>query len=217
MANYPSGVYAITTPSGRRYIGSAVNFGSRWSVHKHHFKRRTHPNPILQSAWDKYGRSLNFSPIIFCSRTDVVCYDQLAIDALDPEMNVLRVAGSSIGYKHTEETKSKFHLRRKTPMTAELLAKRSATMKGRKISAEHKAKVQAAKIGRPRSQICKENLRKAMLGKKRGPCSEETKRKISEAQKGKKRKPISAEHAKRLHDGCRSYHQRRRDERATKD
>lgn len=139
-----SGVYTIETPTGRQYVGSAVNFAARFRVHRHHLRAGTHPNAILQAAWNKYGEALVFSPILFCSREQVVLYEQIAIDALNPVMNVLKVAGNSYGYRHTQATKSKFHLRKKaTP---------------------HRA---------PRSQATRDAISAAKKGKKYGPYSPE--------------------------------------------
>tara|TARA_R110000868_G_C10812643_1_gene757971 strand:+ start:291 stop:1148 length:858 start_codon:yes stop_codon:yes gene_type:complete len=37
------------------YIGSSGNLYERWRVHKNKLRKRSHPNPKLQAAWDKYG------------------------------------------------------------------------------------------------------------------------------------------------------------------
>jgi group I intron endonuclease len=49
-------VYRIkNVVSGSFYIGSSGNLYERWRVHKNKLRRRSHPNPKLQAAWDKYG------------------------------------------------------------------------------------------------------------------------------------------------------------------
>ena len=119
-----AGVYAITAPSGKQYIGSSVNMPRRWPVHRHHLRRGTHHTSRLQASANKYGvEALTFSVLIVCSESDVRMYEQLAIDALKPAYNVLSVAGSSSGFRHTPETK----------------AKMSAIHKGKTLSAEHRA------------------------------------------------------------------------------
>jgi hypothetical protein len=54
----------------------------------------------------KYGYS-NFSLEIleYCDPKDVIKREQYYIDLLKPQYNVLKTAGSSTGYKHTEESK----------------------------------------------------------------------------------------------------------------
>lgn len=132
-----SGVYSITAPSGRQYVGSAVNFVSRWQGHRNRLRRGIHDNAALQAAWNKYGSALRFEKIIICSREQVVMYEQIAIDALNPAMNICRVAGSTLGYKHTDETKSRFGDRKK-----------SYGNLGKKHSAEARRAISVAKTGR---------------------------------------------------------------------
>ena len=141
-----SGVYQITTPSGKRYIGSAVDLKSRWRVHKHHLRMGTHCNALLQAAWNKYGNDISFEVLLFCSRENVVFYEQLSLDALQPELNVAKFAGNTLGYKHTEETKSKFHLRKKAgPVSEEGKAARIAAIKAWVMSEQHREVIRSIK------------------------------------------------------------------------
>jgi group I intron endonuclease len=55
---------------------------------------------------------------------------------LNPEYNILRKAGSSFGYKHTEESKTKI----------------STSRLGRKLSEQHKSKLSLAKMGNSNSK-----------------------------------------------------------------
>jgi group I intron endonuclease len=182
-----SGVYQITTPAGRRYVGSARDFPVRFSSHRVKLKARTHPNKILQAAWDKYGDSLKWEPIIYCAKDQVLLYEQIALDALSPEMNVLRVAGSSVGYRHTPETLEKFKARRQREYTPEQRALQSQKMR-RPLSPEKYAALcerAARRRGTPMSEEQKEKLRAANIGKKYGPMSDEHKAKIGAANKAR--------------------------------
>jgi len=50
------GIYAIVNNvSGRRYIGSSVYVSGRWCTHRSLLRRGCHGNPHLQAAWNKYG------------------------------------------------------------------------------------------------------------------------------------------------------------------
>ena len=126
-----SGIYTITnTKNGQRYVGSAANLKRRWRDHRKMLIGDRHFNVHLQRAWNKYGeQSFVFGPLFYCARPTLVELEQLAIDALVPEYNIAPVAGSQLGYKHTAEARKKM----------------SAVGKGRKLTAEHKAKLSAAK------------------------------------------------------------------------
>ena len=61
--------------------------------------------------------------------------EQYYIDTLNPEYNILKIAGSPLGYIHSEETIAKFKARLRTPeQTAKLqehLAKHNASKEQR--------------------------------------------------------------------------------------
>lgn len=166
MGAHNSGVYVITAPSGRQYVGSAVNFKSRWSVHKHHLRAGTHHSRKLQAVWNKYGDKLLFKPLLICAREHVVMYEQLVIDALRPVLNVAPMAGSSLGYRHTEETKARFHERKKARKDTPACLASYVAKRGVPLSDEHRAKVQAAKIGVKRSDAARASMAAAQTGKK---------------------------------------------------
>lgn len=160
-----AGVYSITTPSGRQYIGSAVNFSRRWRVHLCRMKQQKHDNAILQSAWNKHGDKLVFKKLIVCPPDQVLLYEQLAIDSLNPKMNICRIAGNTRGYQHTEETKSRFIDRRKSFGNA-----------GKKHSIETREKISRKKKGRvsnrlniPVSDEVKEKIRATLKGRVNTP------------------------------------------------
>src|SRR5262245_60899127 len=56
-----SGVYQIRcVPTGKIYVGSAVNLWERWYRHRRALRRSEHGNRYLQAAWSKYGEE-NFT------------------------------------------------------------------------------------------------------------------------------------------------------------
>lgn len=92
-------------------------------------------------------------------------YEQMAIDALQPRYNICPVAGSTLGYRHTEETRLRFGER---PVSRGNLGKRH--------SAETRARISNAKRGRP--------------GNRKGSVmSDETRAKLSAALKGRRNTP----------------------------
>jgi group I intron endonuclease len=68
---------------------------------------------------------------------------------LKPAYNIFKVAGSNLGYKHTEEN----------------LAKMRVAKLGIRISEEHKAKLRAANVGRKHSGATKAKQSAVMKGK----------------------------------------------------
>ena len=82
------GVYKITSPSGKFYIGSSVCIRSRFSGHKRDLIAGRHHGPALQKAANKHGvDSLKFDVLLICDRENVRMYEQRAIDILKPEYN----------------------------------------------------------------------------------------------------------------------------------
>lgn len=111
-----TGVYMIKNMiTGRVYIGSAA-YG---------FKKRWHSgyNNYLKSAFKKYGkRNFEFIPIQYCSPEDCIKNEQWWLDKLlfaqeyietegkdkrflELSYNFNPTAGSSLGFKHSKETR----------------------------------------------------------------------------------------------------------------
>ncbi len=69
-----SGVYQIRcVPTGKIYIGSAVDLKARWDGHRRRLRRGVHHNAHLQYAWDKYGEaSFEFSVLEYADKLDAV-------------------------------------------------------------------------------------------------------------------------------------------------
>jgi group I intron endonuclease len=56
----------------------------------------------------KYGYSgFKLEIIEYCNKDDLLNREQYYMDLLKPKYNVYKIAGSSLGYKHTEETVAK--------------------------------------------------------------------------------------------------------------
>lgn len=154
-----SGIYAITSPSGKRYVGQTLDFSRRWKRHAYDLCRGNHHSIALQRAYNKYG-TLTYSVVELCAPEDLDAREQAYIDVVgvDNLYNVCPVAGSPMrGRRHTEEAKKKI----------------GAASRGDKNP----------NWGKPLSDERKQRLRQANLGKLP---SVETKRKISAQNAGKK-------------------------------
>lgn len=138
-----TGIYSIEhLASGKKYIGSAVNFAKRWNVHRHHLSKGTHHSAHLQAAWSKHGEdAFEFRKLLVCSKENLLMYEQLCIDGYkvcDREQgyNADPTAGSRLGTTHSAETRAKISKNRSKPFfSAECRARMSAKRKGSKMPA----------------------------------------------------------------------------------
>ncbi len=143
--NNKSGVYRwINNVNHKTYIGSSVNLTARFYVY-FNLAKLTNKKSNIYSALFKHGYS-NFSLEIleYCEKTDVLSREQYFIYLLKPEYNMLKLAGSSFGYKHTQETLDKFKSRKVSEETRKNL---SIAATGRIITDEEKLKISEARKG----------------------------------------------------------------------
>ena len=188
-----TGIYEIVnTANGKRYVGSAVNLYGRFHVHRSMLRKGNHHSRLLQRAWDKHGAdNFSFKTLLLCATGDLLLYEQRAIDAMLPEYNIERVAGSALGIKWTPEARAR--------KSAQQLA--SPHFLGRKHSPETKAKMSASMRGNTNTKGKKRDpdavakTAAAHTGMKR---SAETRARISKALTGKKPRPRTPEHCAAL-------------------
>ncbi len=112
MAIENTGIYEIRNiHNGNVYIGSATRIGARWRDHKRSLGRNNHHAIALQRAWNKYGESaFEFSKLLICSKESLIMYEQALFDFYKPAYNSAPIAGSQLGYRHTEESRIKMSL-----------------------------------------------------------------------------------------------------------
>ena len=170
-----SGIYAIECKAnGRRYIGSAVNIAKRWKEHRRGLDNGAHHSRFLMREWNKRGSdAFIFSVLLYCSKENLLMYEQALLDAFKPAYNTNPTAGSmqgfrhreesrqrmsasnnrtgNPGYRHTEESKKKISENRKGkgggPRSAERIEKIRAALKGRIITAEQRAMISKTLTG----------------------------------------------------------------------
>ena len=77
-----AGVYQILcTPTGKVYIGSAVDLRHRWTQARRRLRRCIQGNAHLQQAWSKYSEaSFEFSVLEFVAPSDLLRAEQTWID-----------------------------------------------------------------------------------------------------------------------------------------
>lgn len=104
-----SGIYKITNiVNGKCYVGSAVNLHKRKMEHFIALRGTKHCNKKIQNSFNKHGEvNFVFSVIELCGKGDLIVREQFWIDEIKPIYNICKIAGSTLGLVHTEETKAK--------------------------------------------------------------------------------------------------------------
>jgi group I intron endonuclease len=190
MLNFDCGIYTITSPSGKQYVGSAVSFRYRWWLHLRDLRKGAHHCVALQRAFKKYGEdALVFAKVAFVPKDDLIRREQEQIDARPRRSlyNTALVAGSCLGVKRSAEVREQNRQRKLGSVhSAETKAKMSATRKGRKRSEATIAKTARSNTGRKRSDASLARMAASRIGR---TLSEEHKKKIGESGKGRKHTP----------------------------
>lgn len=162
-----SGVYQIrNTINNKLYIGSAKNLYNRATTHLSALNRNIHYNTKLQRSFNKYGKeSFVFEILATCPKEYTVKLEQWFLDNLNPVFNILKVAESRLGHKHSKETISKrVESRKYYKHSEETKDKMSKSALGRKLSEETKKKLSE----QSKKQVWSEERRKVMMVKNIG-------------------------------------------------
>lgn len=192
--NNDTGVYVITSPSGKRYIGSAISFKKRWAEHLRLLRLNKHHSPSLQNAYNKYGEpALVFSRVALCLATELRLIEQRYIDKLSPEYNIAKLADAPpLARDFSAATRAKMsasHIGIK--QAPELVKKRIAARMGYAHSNQTRMKIGAANAGRKATpeQIEANRRARKVRGEKHHqygkPISDEHKAALSKAHRGK--------------------------------
>lgn len=176
------GIYKITSPSNRVYIGQSIDIERRF---RHYKKLACKEQVKIYNSFLKYGVDAHiFEVLELCDTEDLnnrERYYQDLYDSVNNGLNLLYVKSEHFNGGHSEESKKKI----------------SDSLKGRTFTDEHKYKIGLNNSRRGMSDETKEKHRLGRLGKKASPetkekqrqkrlgvpRSEETKKRISEALK----------------------------------
>jgi group I intron endonuclease len=138
--NGKAGVYCFKNlVNGKIYIGSSSNLGDRLRDYYslRYLERQIINNKsMIYRSIIKYGYSSFILEILeYCDRNEAVTREQYYLNLLKAEYNILKIAGSSLGFKHSEETKIKLR-----DLTPEKKAKRLEQLKRSNANPESQAK-----------------------------------------------------------------------------
>lgn len=165
------GIYKITSPSGKVYIGQSWNIQERWRQHKN---ERAYKGP-LQMSFKKHGFGAHLFEIVHTLPIDV---DQSIVDAYEIlymelykncNAELLNVSPGGLGgkgYKHREEDKKKMSIKAKMRgITQEEITRMHAANKGKPLSDDRKQKISISLKGYVFTEERKNNISKALQGR----------------------------------------------------
>lgn len=161
------GIYCIEDAKSRLYYGSSEDIETRWYAHIKGLNANRHINKKLQRAWNKYGEGFfSFYVVeVVIDNSKLLEREQHWLDFVFATeewcYNICRVAGSTRGYRHTEETKQRL------------------SQISKNMSLETRMKIGEKSKKRVTSEETRKKLSEASKRQKRKPLSEETKQKIS--------------------------------------
>jgi len=207
-----SGIYCIrNTVNGKVYVGQAVNLHKRKREHFATLKRGGHHSRKLQNAWNKHGPDVFVFEVLefvkdyeLLMETEQKWIDKLKAHGKGYNIQPYACRGcfgmvipAEVRAKTSATMKGRKYSAERVENSAKALRGRKLSdehrekLRGRKLSAETITKIIAANTGRKHTAEARENMRAAQLGK---TISTETRAKLSAALKGKK---ISAESLKK--------------------
>jgi len=124
-----SGIYGFLCKTNNKlYIGSSSKLSIRFNKHINGLQS----NVLLQNAINKYNLQ-DFIFVIFeyCETDKLLSREQYYLDTLEPEFNILKIAGSCLGLIRSKENRDKI----------------SKFFKGVPLSEEHKLNISKARLG----------------------------------------------------------------------
>lgn len=106
-----SGIYRITNLTNTKtYIGSSNDLNVRFRVYFNN-NCLIYSNMPIYKAILKYGcSSFTLDILEYCEKDILIIREQYYFDLLKPEYNVLKIAGSSLGFKHSLKTRAQMSL-----------------------------------------------------------------------------------------------------------
>jgi len=113
---YKCGIYRwVNNTNNKSYVGKSINLTKRFASYFSIPYLKQKPTKIKRALL-KYGhKSFTLEILEYCSIEKVIEREQYYLDLLKPEYNILKIAGSSLGYKHTRKTRNNNRKSRSKP------------------------------------------------------------------------------------------------------
>lgn len=207
--NYEACIYSIkNTTNGKLYVGHTCHKPYvRWYFHFQYLILNRHHSKHLQGSWNKHGfESFEFSIIEFCSVELAVTREQFWMDLLCPVYNTVPSAQSTLGYKHTPETRKLLSEQAKKRNSAQHLNSEPAQKRLREVQASEEFSKTRSRVlkGHKKKEGSSENYKAAWVKRKAAGYklvhSLESRAKMSASHKARKKTP---EHLAAMREGRR--------------
>ena len=148
------GIYKITSPSGRVYIGQSKNIEKRFSTYRQDWFLKSKKQPRLRNSLNKYGVLYHkFEIVELCSVCDLDEKERLYQDRYNVTsrlgLNCVLISDGNKPHFRSYETRMKISL----------------SKKGKKISDEAKLKISKFNLGKKLTQETKNKISKGNTGK----------------------------------------------------
>lgn len=103
-----SGIYRWTNKkNGKTYVGSSISLSTRFYTY-YSLASLAKSNRPIDRALLKYGfSSFSLEILEYCDRDILLEREQYYMGSLKPTYNIVEIAGSTLGYKHTPESLEK--------------------------------------------------------------------------------------------------------------
>ena len=200
------GIYKITSPSNKIYIGQSIDIYKRWKYHK--FSMKKNINTRINNSFKSYGFENHIFEIIeYCLRDDLNRLEKKYVDLYktynsidglnlkdgggskanisdETKIKISKTTKGRIGIKHTEKEK----------------LDQSIRMKGIILNQETKDKMSIAKIGKLKSVETKEKMSKYSKNR-----SNTHLKNLSESLKGKIKTESHCKNISNSKKGCIAY------------
>ncbi len=128
------------------YVGSSTSFTYRLFKYynvNYLFKQKT----AINNALSKYGYSqFSLHIINVCDKSETLEKEQYYMDTLKPEYNILKIAGSSRGFKHSDKTLKWFKEERKVSENTKKNLALAASK--RVITLDERKKISLSRLGK---------------------------------------------------------------------
>lgn len=205
------GIYKITSPSGKIYIGQSIDIIKRWGRYNSLDCRKQ--TKIYHSLKKHGADNHKFEILCQCSREELNKLEPYYVElyqTFNSEFGLNLKTGGGVtmfsdetrkklsvskkGQKHTEEAKAKMRATLKGRLgkkhTEETKQKLSEALKGKKVSKETRQKLSAANLGKKHTEESKKHMSLIKMGVKNSSFGKarsiETKNKIGRANLGNK-------------------------------
>jgi group I intron endonuclease len=171
------GIYKITSPSGKVYIGQSWNIIQRWKAYR---SSQNNKQRLLYNSFDKYGKKAHFFEILHELPVDIKqsIFDEYEILYMDfyksAGIQLLNIREGGSRGLHNDVTKKLMGILKSGKPSG------IKPMLGRKHSDEAKARISKANSGKKHSEERKKQISIRHKGK---IVSEESKKRMSEAQR----------------------------------